>query len=56
MIYIQPDPLKQDAIRVVFDTELIYNQWLKCLRENTKSDSEFQAFKEKEVREGREVV
>ena len=41
MIYIQPDPLKPDAIRVIFDSELIYNQWLKCVRENSKTDEDF---------------
>ena len=41
MLYIQPDPLKPDAIRVVFDSEDIYSQWLQCLRENAKSDAEF---------------
>lgn len=46
MIYIQPDPLKPDAIRIIFDSELIYNQWLKSVRENSKSDAEFQQLQE----------
>lgn len=46
MIYIQPDPLKPDAIRVIFDSELIYNQWLKSVRENSKSDGEYQKLME----------
>jgi hypothetical protein len=28
MIYIQPDPLKPDAIRVIFDSEIIFGKWL----------------------------
>lgn len=40
MIYIQPDPLRSEAIRVVFDSESIFNQWLQVIRENSKSDDE----------------
>lgn len=40
MIFIQPDPLKSEAIRVVFDSETIFNQWLKIIRDNSKSDEE----------------
>ena len=42
MIYLQPDPLRTEAIRVIFDSEVIYEQWLKTVRENSKSDEEFQ--------------
>lgn len=40
MIYIQADPLKSEVIRVIFDSELLFGQWLQAIRENCKTDDE----------------
>ena len=48
MIYIQANPLKPDAIRVVFDSEVIFGQWLNAVRENSKTDSEFKEIMKKQ--------
>ena len=40
MIYIQADPLKSEVIRVIFDSELQFGQWLQAIRENCKTDDE----------------
>ncbi len=47
MIYIQPDPLKPDAIRVIFDSEVIFGKWLLVIRENTKNDQELEEYRKK---------
>ena len=48
MIYIQPDPLKPDAIRVIFDSEIIFGKWLLVIRENSKNDRELEEYRKNE--------
>lgn len=47
MIYIQPDPLKPDAIRVIFDSEIIFGKWLSVIRENSKNDRDLEEYRKK---------
>jgi hypothetical protein len=48
MIYIQPDPLKPDAIRVIFDSEILFGKWLLVIRENSKKDRELEEYRKKQ--------
>ena len=48
MIYIQPDPLKPDAIRVIFDSEILFGKWLLVIRENSKNDRDLEEYRKKQ--------
>ena len=38
-IYIQADPFKPEAIRLSFDSELIFNQWLQAVQKGRKEQT-----------------